>query len=177
MRAVLVGVSLCGLPGRLSADPNGWAVGFGGTIVHTSDGGATWAPQTSGTDNALFSVEFTDALNGWAVGDLGTIVHTSDGGATWVTQPNPVSGTMIALFSVEFTDASNGWAVGDNGTIVHTSDGGATWSGQDSGTLNGLLCVAVATPAPVPNAPARSGKARFMGLPKYSRPKGLEKGD
>ena len=99
MWAVLVGASLCGLPGRLSADPNGWAVGFGSTIVHTSDGGTTWAPQTSGTDNALFSVEFTDASNGWAVGDSGTIVHTSDGGATWSGQD---SGTFNGFLWVEF---------------------------------------------------------------------------
>ena len=97
--AVLVGASLCGLPGRLSADPNGWAVGFGGTIVHTSDGGATWAAQTSGTTNEFFSVEFTDASNGWAVGDNGTIVHTSDGGATWSGQD---SGTLNGFLWVEF---------------------------------------------------------------------------
>src|SRR5207237_770107 len=130
--------------------------------------------QDSGTSNELLGVQFTDALTGWAVGAVGTIVHTSDGGATWSGQDSGANNNLGAL---DFTDALTGWAVGDRGTILHTSDGGATWSGQDSGTLNGLLCVAVATPAPVPNAPARSGKARFMGLPKYSRPKGLEKGD
>src|SRR5438552_3556378 len=107
MRAVLVGASLCGLPGRLSADPNGWAVGLGGTIVHPSDGRATWAAQPSGTTNGFFGVGFTDASNGWAVGDSGTIVHTSDGGATWSGQD---SGTSGFLSAVEFTDASNGWA-------------------------------------------------------------------
>src|SRR5437016_4900893 len=97
MWAVLVGASLCGLPGRLSADPNGWAVGFGGTILHTSDGGATWSGQDSGTSNELLGVQFTDALTGWAVGAVGTILHTSDGGATWSGQD---SGTLNGLLCV-----------------------------------------------------------------------------
>jgi photosystem II stability/assembly factor-like uncharacterized protein len=37
---------------------NGWAVGSGGTIVHTSDGGLTWTPQNSGTSSGLSSVVF-----------------------------------------------------------------------------------------------------------------------
>jgi photosystem II stability/assembly factor-like uncharacterized protein len=32
---------------------NGWAVGDCGAIVHTSDGGATWSGQDSGTFNGL----------------------------------------------------------------------------------------------------------------------------
>ena len=34
----------------------GWAVGEGGTILATRDGGATWTPQASGTDQALWAV-------------------------------------------------------------------------------------------------------------------------
>jgi hypothetical protein len=40
----------------------GWAVGDAGKIVHTADGGAHWAPQTSGTGFALQGVWFTSAL-------------------------------------------------------------------------------------------------------------------
>ena len=66
---------------------NGWAVGDGGTILKTIDGGATWAPQTSGTPTqVLTGVHFTDANNGWAVGSGGTILNTNDGGATWAPQ-------------------------------------------------------------------------------------------
>ncbi len=60
-------------------------------LLHTSDGGASWAqfPQ------APFSgLHFTDALNGWAVtGDVGagnvyySLSQTSDGGKTWATIP------------------------------------------------------------------------------------------
>jgi len=34
---------------------NGWAVGFEGTILHTSDGGVNWVQQTSGTGDDLWT--------------------------------------------------------------------------------------------------------------------------
>src|SRR5262245_57027688 len=36
----------------------GWAVGAQGTILHTTDGAATWSPQTSGTTEPLNAVRF-----------------------------------------------------------------------------------------------------------------------
>jgi hypothetical protein len=53
-------------------------VGFNGG----SDGGTSWEPQKSGTDNDLVAVHFADAHTGWAVGDHGTILATRDGGTT-----------------------------------------------------------------------------------------------
>jgi hypothetical protein len=46
----------------------GWAVGGSGTILHTTDGGATWSFQSSGTDLRLQSACFLDASTGWVVG-------------------------------------------------------------------------------------------------------------
>ena len=40
----------------------GWAVGIGGTILKTTDGGNTWAAQVSGTSFNLEGVKFVDAL-------------------------------------------------------------------------------------------------------------------
>ena len=117
---------------------SGWAVGGGGTIRHTTNGGTTWTAQTSGTTQALYGVAFADASNGWAVGAGGTIRHTTNGGGTWTAQ---TSGTTQTLNGVTFTDASNGWAVGGGGTIRHTTNGGGTWTAQTSGTtqtLNGV---------------------------------------
>ncbi len=58
----------------------GTAVGAEGTILHTTDGGATWTLQSSGTTVPLSGVTFVDANTGWAVGEGGTILHTTTGG-------------------------------------------------------------------------------------------------
>jgi hypothetical protein len=60
-------------------------VGFGGTILFTTDGGASWNSQLSGTTEFLRAVSFTDANTGTAVGLLGTILRTS-GGTTSVEE-------------------------------------------------------------------------------------------
>jgi photosystem II stability/assembly factor-like uncharacterized protein len=97
------------------------AVGYLGTVLRTTDGGATWVSQTSGTTNPLYDVSFTDANTGVVVGPGGTILGTTDAGATWVTQ---ASGTMYSLQAVSFTNANMGTVVGESGTIVRTVDGG-----------------------------------------------------
>jgi len=59
---------------------NGWAVGTGGTVLKTSDGGATWEFQASGTIKDLNAVSFADANNGFVVGQVGKILGTTNGG-------------------------------------------------------------------------------------------------
>lgn len=130
-----------------SANFIGWAVGTAGTIVNTTDGGATWTTQASGTTQRLFGVTFIDPMNGWAVGDNETIIHTTNGGATWLPQSNGIgpTGCAVQLDSVAFTDASNGWIAGNPhcppgatlSTILHTSNGGATWALQPIAAGNG----------------------------------------
>ncbi len=62
----------------------GWAAGVGGTIIHTGDGGKTWARQKSGTENDLLDMFFLDARLGWAVGEFGTIhSYRTTAAATW----------------------------------------------------------------------------------------------
>jgi len=64
---------------------SGFAVGWGGRILHSTDAGITWTDQTSGTSANLNDVAFaTDALRGISVGDGGTILSTANGG-----EPSP----------------------------------------------------------------------------------------
>src|SRR5258708_6287566 len=114
----------------LSSD-NVIAVGAFGTILRTRGGGATWTPQTSGTDRWLLGVSFVNGNTGTVVGENGMILRTTDGGATWTRQ---TSGTQESLYAVSFVDANSGTAVGSNGAILRTTDGGATWRSQTSGT-------------------------------------------
>ena len=101
----------------------GTAVGYLGTILRTTNGGATWTSQSSGTTNDLLGVSFTDANTGTAVGSSGTIRRTTNGGTTWTGQ---TSGTSTQLSAVSFSDANNGTAVGGGGTIL-TSQEGIAW--------------------------------------------------
>jgi len=60
----------------------GWAVGEGGTILHTIDGGKTWQPQQSGIIRDLQRIFFIDKNYGWITGQ-GILLRTEDGGETW----------------------------------------------------------------------------------------------
>ena len=108
-----------------------WAVGIGGLIEHSTDGGATWTPQQSGTDADLWSVSFVDSLHGWAVGGQptntapGVILRTGDGGATW-SDITPV-GLKETLSNASFVNATHGWIGTADGHVLKTVDGGATW--------------------------------------------------
>lgn len=78
----------------------GWAGGSDGTFLTTSDGGATWQPQVSGTHSQLNAINFLpDGLHGWVAGNDGLILSTDDGGSTWVhrTQARDASGRYLRL--------------------------------------------------------------------------------
>jgi photosystem II stability/assembly factor-like uncharacterized protein len=121
--------------GYFTSTNEGWMAANRGNILHTTDGGATWRNQTTGTTRDLFGIYFINNTQGWAVGFSGTIITTNDGGTTWTAQ---ASGSTRDLYGVYFTSSTQGWAVGGYGTILTTSDGGATWTAQTSGILNGL---------------------------------------
>jgi photosystem II stability/assembly factor-like uncharacterized protein len=103
---------------------SGWAVGDGGKIVSTSDGGSLWASQVSNTSFDLNGVWFTSALKGWAVGNGGTVLHTVNGGTTWTRID---AGTNVRLEDACFADDSTGWIVGA-GVVLRTMDEGDTWT-------------------------------------------------
>ena len=62
---------------------DGWAVGEGGEVLCTTNGGAAWTGQYSGTVVDLLGVACFNAKDAWAVGLDGTIDFTTNGGTTW----------------------------------------------------------------------------------------------
>ena len=116
-------------PGDLKAvmfldGSTGWAVGAGGTILKTMDGGATWAAQVSGTTTNLSSVDFVSATTGWTVGP-GTILKTTNGGDSW--SPQNV-GNDSSYLAVDFVDATTGYVLTSWGGLFKTVDGGEHWT-------------------------------------------------
>jgi len=65
-------------------------VGTGGTILTTSDGGATWRSRTSGTTNDLWGIACPSASNWLAVGQRGTILASRGGASSWSSRTFPV---------------------------------------------------------------------------------------
>ena len=98
----------------------GWAVGNGGTVLHTLDGGGNWTRLASvGSGEGLRDVYFAGRDAGWVVGTNGQILATSDRGATWSRTwrgGQTLNGVMFA--------GADGWAVGENGVIVGSHDAG-----------------------------------------------------
>ena len=63
----------------------GWAVGHGGMVLATLDGGETWAAlagKPAGTE-ILFSIHMDGADRGLAVGSYGLALRTVEGGRRW----------------------------------------------------------------------------------------------
>jgi photosystem II stability/assembly factor-like uncharacterized protein len=131
-------------------------VGYGGKILNTSDGGNNWTIQPSGTESALYSVDFGDDNSGWVVGQDGLILHTGDGGKSWKPQESNATfedadGALkrAYLFAVDAIDAKTAYAVGDRSMLTMTTDGGETWTAHKvamEADLSGGQSLAAADP-------------------------------
>lgn len=80
---------------------SGFAVGWGGRIVHSTDMGITWIDQSSGTSGNLSDVSFaSDGVTGIAVGETGTILRTTNGGEPTPTPTPTPTATVTPTPSV-----------------------------------------------------------------------------
>lgn len=105
----------------------GWICGNDGYIAHSTNGGQTWAPQSSGAGDKLRDIWFTDSQNGWSVGKDGILVHTTNGGTNWNPQASPAQDD---LRGIHMLNSQSGWIVGSDGLILFTSNGGNDWEIQ-----------------------------------------------
>jgi len=112
----------------------GWIIGDDGNqgiILHTTNGGDTWAIQPHNTGRHYFrGLSFCDSLNGVIVGgyrsmgEPGFIMKTSDGGQTWSLGTSP---TTYNLNRVCYLDTLHIWMTSDTSAIFRTTDGGNIW--------------------------------------------------
>lgn len=103
---------------------NGTAVGLGGVIFCTKDGGKNWVQKTSGTNEWLLDVEMTNDSTAWVAGGFGTILKGTNFGNNWTPL---TSGTSEWLTNISFLDDSFGIAVGNHGVILRTENAGLIW--------------------------------------------------
>jgi photosystem II stability/assembly factor-like uncharacterized protein len=108
---------------------SGWAVGYGGVILHTSNGGNIWRKQKSPLNYFWKAVWFKNPQCGWIAGEHGTILKTMDSGATWHIQ---ITGDDLIFNSITFAPDGRGWAVGEFG-VIYTTTNGKSWILQNNG--------------------------------------------
>ena len=110
----------------------GYAVGTGGAVARTVDGGLSWLtltiPGDTSENDTLNTVCKVDSSTAIVIGWNGKIQRTSDAGITWATLP---SNTDERLHGIAFPTPSTGIIVGDNGTILRSTDTGKTWNSKD----------------------------------------------
>jgi photosystem II stability/assembly factor-like uncharacterized protein len=103
----------------------GIVVGAAGTLIVTSDGGATWqAPAFSGTEPTVDLNDVAVAgVRAVAVGDAGVVIESTNGGGSWRNLPRPTTADLEC------------GAVADDGTVVVGTVGsdvfvrrGTTWT-------------------------------------------------
>ena len=120
------------------SDKEGWTVGNGGIIYHTTDGFKTVELQNSNVIKNLAKVYFSDASTGWIATTAGTVLKTNDGGKTWteVSFASLVKNiTFAKCGGLYFVDSSTGFIVAGKTKAYYmfkTVDGGQNWALKDS---------------------------------------------
>jgi predicted outer membrane repeat protein len=138
---------------RASGDETIWAVGYGGSILHTTNGGATWTnTPVTGYTQMLQSVTSVDGETAWAGGVRDPLIgfaglfHTTNGGATWEQQTQGGITNVDHLLGLAAVDAQTAWgAGGDHQDIILTTNGGTLWEQKHRGPAQrdgNEICVA-----------------------------------
>ena len=98
----------------------GYAVGNGGVILKTSNGGLSWKHKNSGVKDLLRCVFFPTEMVGYVSGEKGVILKTTDAGDNW-------------------TDISHSSETEGGGVWFLTSDKGFIVEGDDQFTVVNIL--------------------------------------
>ncbi|MBC9822568.1 oxidoreductase [Terrabacter sp. MAHUQ-38] len=127
-----------------------WVSGTNGTVLRTTDGGATWAdvrPRGLGTEALQFrDIEAFDAQRAVILsigeGEDSRILVTDDGGATWAESFRNTEPTAF-YDCIAFSSPQRGLAMSDpvagRFRLVETSDGGHSWSLVDASGMPDAL--------------------------------------
>ena len=123
------------MPGISSTDI-AWAVGVGGKILKTTNGGINWQLISSPTGNTLTSVHCFNESTVLAVGWNGVVIKTTNSGFDWTS--NFVG--SFDLESVQFINSTTGFACGETGVVWKTTDAGSSWTGMVVNSLDNREC-------------------------------------
>lgn len=116
-----------------NGDKLGVAVGHGGSLVRTEDGGESWVevPLDEAMGESLLGVVALGDGKFAAYGAFGMYFDTSDGGKSW-TRRMVIEEYFEAHISQVVPVGDVLWMVGETGTLARSEDGGATWAAVES---------------------------------------------
>ena len=146
-------VGLQGFRAMALAGATGWVVGDGGLVLHTADGGNSWALPPSPLPAELgrqFDWRCVAAVGPrcWIAGAPGSLIaHSADGGRGWQVF---ATGQTAPIRRLMFLDERWGWAVGSLGSILASRDGGRTWQRQKGERQSAALLAIVSEPDHIP---------------------------
>ena len=136
----------------LSDDGHGWVVGDGGFLLHSQDGGITWAPPAARLTTRLndvfdFCCVDRNGSNICVAGSPGSVVlHSNDDGRSWSFR-KIASGAHLR--QLRFISPTTVVAVGAMGAIHRSQDAGLTWSPVRNGNHRAAIMCLVTNPEDV----------------------------
>ena len=114
----------------------GWAVGHGGVVLHTNDGGLNWVKQFDGNQANQSNIKQAEAFvaklefqldeAGGQDSDLEYALEEAEY-AVEDAKADAEVGAAKPLLDLMFLDEDTGFIVGAYGFLFKTSDGGRTW--------------------------------------------------
>ena len=122
----------------------GYAVGYAGTLLKTSDAGESWNALAINTSEDLYAVHFTSQTTGFVAGDE-HLFKTTDGGANW-SEVVLSSGSQFR--DLYFLDAQTGYCIGGENLILKTTDGGDTWTPTVTPVVSQYILSSIHFPTP-----------------------------
>ncbi len=127
----------------------GFASGYDGKLIKSTDGGSTWKTLETNTTVPLYGIDFVNNNIGFVVGGksscggtgcipIGAVMlKTMDGGDSWEKVTLNLN-DKIALKSIHFINDSIGFAIGIS-SILTTRDGGNSWEQKIIKNLGGTM--------------------------------------
>jgi len=135
--------AVTGLESAVALDPELWAVGEQGTMLHRKDGAWTGPHSVTGADLHALSAQGTAV---WAVGDDGTVVRCAQDTCLLEPLVTNADGTSPSLRAVVMLSSEEGYAGAEDGSIYRwTTLAGWQWMAQ-----------------PVPGRAIRAMSARYI---------------
>lgn len=96
-----------------------------GSVLKTTDAGASWTKIPTSCSNATYDVNFTSANTGFTCSFNGEIGKTTNAGVNWTEVYQ--NGSNNYLYTLGFFDANTGFSAGF-AYFVRTTNAGASWS-------------------------------------------------